>query len=194
MKARNLMATGAVVWGAWFWINHVAPEVMWTILENGWALMDLIWAGWEAINGFLPSLVPITNPVVWAAAGLAAPIVAGWTLWYKLADVMKIEKKWLRALMTAGWIWAWAALSSSVLAPYLTAWAIVSVLAKPGWEATKLISKFGGKTLSSASSAGVSWTVETVKSAAWLITAPFRWWVKWGKKGWTKPKVIPYAA
>jgi len=186
MKTGNTLGFGAIwaLWAAWLATNHYAPDVMNTIIESGGMLMDTIWKWGEIVNGFvwgnLGEILNSTLPQVGAMAPLAAPMV-GWAyLGKKLADAMKIEKKWKKVAMSVigGWIWAWV--HATMLAPYITAAALWIAVAKPLLG----LAKWSWKTAS-------GWYGLTVWSLKWGV----KWFFKWGKNGaingFNKPTLNP---
>lgn len=130
----------------------------WTALATAWAatylnfsneVWTVVWAvHWvvDTTSNVVHNVLtqPVLEPVVWAAAPFVFPTVAWAKVGAKLADWMAIEWKWKKRAMTIGWWVAWAALSTSVVAPYLTvAWAWLSAYytAKYWWKFAKSLGR-----------------------------------------------------
>lgn len=181
----------AALWTtAWLWttlgLHHMYPEQVETVLANTVHYTDQILAWtWECINEWANSLLSST---VWSSAPFAwamIPTVLAW--WYgmkKLADVMKIEKKWLRNSMIIWWWAVWAWLSTTVMAPYLVWWALATALAKPVYNLSAWALKYTGKWL--------SWIYGWVVWTWWgLLKWAWKWAVNWVKEWYKDPSFKP---
>ena len=113
------MAASSPTWEA---VQETAGSVF-------WALESIGVAEWVDMASPLVSTVP-----------LFAPLVAGWYVWKRVADLLKIEKKIIRNSLILGWSIAW----TSSLSPFLIAGWVIDLwwkYRKGIWEGCKKTGK-----------------------------------------------------
>lgn len=173
-----LAAAGTVGYGLY------NPEGLW---ETAWwianSVNSLLQGGGELVNEWLQSAVEVVwqnISFIWAAAPFAAPMIAGWYLGKKVADITGVENKYVKIAASAVGAGAWILLGTSVVAPYITGVAAATALYKPfKWSLQK-----AGK-LASSVYGGVTGAVGgAVKGAA--MGAYY-----WTKTNWNEQNVIP---
>ncbi len=172
--AKYVGLPAALVWGVtYLWNTH--PEVFEASTSVVWAV------DWVLSWVYEPAMEVLSaTPLVWAAAPFAFPTIAGWSLGYKLADVIWVENKVLKHLTAITGAWLWFAASQSVLAPYLGMYWMYKagkvILDK------KLVPRLFKWTTNVVS--------DTVTTAVRSIVEPFVAWYDWlVKNQWAKPKI-----
>lgn len=162
------------------------PKWLWeTVSWAASSVHDVIqWWG-ELINeGIQTGIETVWQniPFFWAAAPFAAPMIAGWYLGKKLADIAWVESRAKKIAASVLWTWlsAGAVLASPVLAPYITGVWVATALYKPfKWSVKKLwksaASLYGGVT--------------------WVVWGAVKWAAMWGyygtKTNWNQQNIIP---
>jgi len=110
--AKKIWVPASLVWWAtYLWLEH--PEVFETVWTVAGTVDNLISPMYNtALNAM--ETVPFGE-----FAPFAFPMVAWYEWGKKLADLLKVEKEYLRTWLWLLWAWAWFVASKSVLAPYL---------------------------------------------------------------------------
>ncbi len=132
-------------------IRDLSPDIYDGTVETWNKAVQIVWNVWEFINNNVSSVVhdllteiPKVGPQAAEAAPFAVPMIAGWYLAKKLADVAKIEDKVKRKwMMLGGWITgALTVFSQNDLSNYTTgAWLTAAALV-PGLYFGKWVLKW----------------------------------------------------